>query len=61
MLALISSIESLLSIVACDARTGADTDANRELNIEGLANVVSGLSGGFTVSASIGRTAVNLA
>jgi SulP family sulfate permease len=61
VLGLISSIDSLLSIVACDARTGADTDANRELAVEGAANVVSALAGGFTISASIARTAVNLA
>lgn len=61
VLALISSIESLLSVVACDAKTGEDTDANRELRVEGVTNMIAGASGGFTISASIGRTAVNLA
>lgn len=61
VLALISSIESLLSVVACDAKTGEDTDANSELRTEGLTNMIAGACGGFTISASIGRTAVNLA
>lgn len=61
VLTLIASIESLLSVVACDAKTGADTDANSELRTEGLANMIAGACGGFTISASIGRTAVNLA
>lgn len=61
VLALISSIESLLSVVACDAKTGEDTDANSELRTEGLSNMIAGACGGITISASIGRTAVNLA
>ncbi|MBD9529426.1 SulP family inorganic anion transporter [Paracoccus sp. PAR01] len=42
------------------ARTGEDVDPNAELRGFGAANIVSGLLGGFAVTSSDSRTAVNL-
>ncbi|MTH77010.1 SulP family inorganic anion transporter [Paracoccus aestuariivivens] len=42
------------------ARTGEDVDPNAELRGFGTANIVSGLLGGFAVTSSDSRTAVNL-
>ncbi|MFF1385612.1 SulP family inorganic anion transporter [Arthrobacter sp. NPDC058288] len=59
--ALIASIESLLSAVAVDKmHTGARTDLNRELMGQGSANIVSGLLGGLPVTGVIVRSATNV-
>ncbi|MFJ4171400.1 SulP family inorganic anion transporter [Paenarthrobacter sp. NPDC089714] len=59
--ALIASIESLLSAVAVDKmHTGARTNLNRELVGQGSANVVSGLLGGLPVTGVIVRSATNV-
>ena len=59
--ALIASIESLLSAVAVDKmHAGARTDLNRELVGQGFANVVSGMLGGLPVTGVIVRSATNV-
>ncbi|MCP1410755.1 bifunctional SulP family inorganic anion transporter/carbonic anhydrase [Paenarthrobacter sp. A20] len=59
--ALIASIESLLSAVAVDKmHGGARTNLNRELVGQGSANVVSGMLGGLPVTGVIVRSATNV-
>ena len=59
--ALIASIESLLSAVAVDKmHTGTRTNLNRELVGQGSANVVSGMLGGLPVTGVIVRSATNV-
>ncbi|MGV9546154.1 SulP family inorganic anion transporter [Nocardia beijingensis] len=59
-IALIASIESLLSAVAVDKmRPGHRTDFDRELIGQGSANVVSGLLGGLPIAAVIVRSITN--
>jgi carbonic anhydrase len=60
--ALIASVESLLSAVAVDRmHTGKRTDFDRELIGQGAANVASGLLGGLPVTGVIVRSATNVA
>jgi carbonic anhydrase len=60
-MALIASIESLLSAVAVDKmHTGARTNLNRELVGQGAANIVSGSLGGLPVTGVIVRSATNV-
>lgn len=59
--ALIASIESLLSAVAVDKmHSGARTKLNRELVGQGSANMVSGMLGGLPVTGVIVRSATNV-
>ena len=59
--ALIASIESLLSAVAVDKmHRGARTNLNRELVGQGSANIVSGMIGGLPVTGVIVRSATNV-
>ncbi|MEU4340651.1 SulP family inorganic anion transporter [Nocardia sp. NPDC023852] len=59
-IALIASVESLLSAIAVDkARPGTHTDFDRELIGQGSANVVSGLLGGLPIAAVIVRSLTN--
>lgn len=59
--ALIASVESLLSAVSVDRmHTGARTDFNRELIGQGTANVASGLLGGLPITGVIVRSATNV-
>ncbi len=60
-IALIASIESLLSAVALDKmHTGVRTNFNRELIGQGAANMVSGSLGGLPVTGVIVRSATNV-
>lgn len=60
-MALIASIESLLSAVAVDKmHAGARTNLNRELVGQGSANMVSGMLGGLPVTGVIVRSATNV-
>lgn len=60
-IALIASVESLLSAVAVDKmHTGGRTNFDRELIGQGSANVVSGLLGGLPVTGVIVRSATNV-
>ncbi|MEV0292556.1 bifunctional SulP family inorganic anion transporter/carbonic anhydrase [Nocardia sp. NPDC050710] len=58
--ALIASVETLLSAVAVDkARPGSRTNFDRELVGQGAANVTSGLLGGLPIAAVIVRSITN--
>ena len=60
--ALIASVESLLSAVAVDKmHTGPRTDFNREMIGQGAANTISGLIGGLPVTGVIVRSSTNVA
>jgi carbonic anhydrase len=60
-IALVASVESLLSAVAVDKmHHGERTDFNRELLGQGAANVTSGMLGGLPVTGVIVRSATNL-
>ncbi|TQM44659.1 SulP family inorganic anion transporter [Pseudonocardia cypriaca] len=61
-IALIASVESLLSAVAVDRmqQTGPRTDPDRELIGQGAANTISGLLGGLPVTGVIVRSATNV-
>lgn len=61
VIALVASIESLLSIEAADKidESGTMTSKNRELLAQGLGNTISGLVGGLPVTAVIVRTSAN--
>lgn len=62
IIALVASIESLLSVEAADKldETGRITDKNRELLAQGMGNTLSGLIGGLPVTAVIVRTSANV-
>jgi SulP family sulfate permease len=59
VIALVSSIESLLALVAYDAATSNYSDSNRELLAQGLSNVVVGAVGGITSVGATVRTLTN--
>ncbi|WP_280273456.1 bifunctional SulP family inorganic anion transporter/carbonic anhydrase [Nocardia wallacei] len=60
--ALIASVESLLSAVAVDKlHTGERTDFDRELMAQGAANLASGMLGGLPVTGVIVRSSTNVA
>ncbi|MFW0783024.1 bifunctional SulP family inorganic anion transporter/carbonic anhydrase [Gordonia sp. CPCC 206044] len=60
--ALIASVESLLSAVAVDKmHSGPRSDFNRELLGQGTANMTSGLLGGLPVTGVIVRSSTNVA
>jgi SulP family sulfate permease len=56
-LALLASLDSLLSAVSIDARLGTRHRSDHELAAQGIANVVSGLVGGMPVAGAIVRSA----
>ena len=59
-IALIASVESLLSAVAVDRlRDGPRADLNRELIGQGMANMASGSLGGFAVTGVVVRSLAN--
>ncbi|EFL06080.1 MULTISPECIES: bifunctional SulP family inorganic anion transporter/carbonic anhydrase [Actinomycetes] len=61
-IALIASVESLLSAVAVDKlQNGPRADLNRELIGQGAANMVSGALGGLPVTGVIVRSSTNVA
>lgn len=59
--ALIASVESLLSAVAVDKLAGSRTNFDRELIGQGAANSLSGLLGGLPVTGVIVRSSTNVA
>lgn len=59
-IALLGSIESLLSATVADGMTGRRHRSNCELVAQGVANVASGLFGGICVTGTIARTATNV-
>lgn len=59
-IALLGSIESLLSAVVADGMIGGRHRSNMELVAQGAANIFSGLFGGIPVTGAIARTATNI-
>lgn len=59
-IAMLGSIESLLSAVVADGMAGTRHDANQELVGQGIANLVVPLFGGFAATGAIARTATNV-
>lgn len=60
IIALLGSIESLLSAVVADGMTGTRHDSNKELIGQGIANMVTPLFGGIPATGAIARTATNI-
>ncbi|MBU3127302.1 STAS domain-containing protein [Clostridium tagluense] len=59
-IAILGSIESLLSAVVADGMIGGSHRSNMELVAQGVANICSGLVGGIPVTGAIARTAANV-
>lgn len=59
-IALLASIESLLSAVVADGMIGDKHDSNMELVAQGFANIASGFLGGIPATGAIARTAANI-
>lgn len=59
-IAVLCAIESLLSCVAADSKTGDQHDSNRELIGQGIANCLVPLFGGIPAAGAIARTATNI-
>lgn len=59
-IALLGSIESLLSAVVADGMTGGRHRSNMELVAQGVGNIFSGLFGGIPATGAIARTATNI-
>jgi SulP family sulfate permease len=60
IIAMLGSIESLLSAVVADGMTGSRHHSNRELVGQGIANIVTPLFGGIPATGAIARTATNI-
>jgi SulP family sulfate permease len=59
-IAMLGSIESLLSAVVADGMIGANHRSNMELVAQGIANIFSSIFGGIPVTGAIARTAANV-
>jgi len=59
-IAILGSIESLMSAVVADGMTGTHHNSNRELIGQGIANMVTPLFGGIPATGAIARTATNI-
>ena len=59
-IAMLGSIESLLSAVVADSMSGRRHRSNIELVAQGIANVASALFGGVAATGTIARTATNV-
>lgn len=59
-IALLGSIESLLSAVVADGMIGGKHRSNMELVAQGVGNIFSGLFGGIPATGAIARTATNV-
>jgi len=59
-IALLGSIESLLSAVVSDSMFGGKHRSNMELVAQGAANIVSSIFGGIPATGAIARTATNV-
>ncbi|GIP61076.1 SulP family inorganic anion transporter [Paenibacillus woosongensis] len=60
IIAMLGSIESLLSAVVADEMTGTRHNSNRELIGQGVANMAAPLFGGIPATGAIARTATNI-
>ncbi|MEG6520834.1 SulP family inorganic anion transporter [Desulfotomaculum sp. 1211_IL3151] len=59
-IAMLGSIESLLSCMVADEMIGSKHDSNKELIGQGIANVITPLFGGIAATGAIARTATNI-
>jgi SulP family sulfate permease len=59
-IAMLGSIESLLSAVVADGMIGGNHRSNTELIAQGIANMCSSIFGGIPVTGAIARTATNI-
>lgn len=59
-IAILASIESLLSCVVSDGMIGSKHKSNAELIGQGVGNIMSGLFGGIPATGAIARTAANV-
>lgn len=59
-IAILASIESLLSCVVSDGMIGSRHRSNMELIAQGVGNICSGLFGGIPATGAIARTAANV-
>jgi SulP family sulfate permease len=59
-IAMLGSIESLLSAVVADGMAGTKHNSNQELIGQGIANILSPIFGGFAATGAIARTATNI-
>ena len=59
-IALLGSIESLLSAVVADGMIGGNHRSNMELVAQGVANIFSSIFGGIPATGAIARTATNI-
>ncbi len=59
-IALLGSIESLLSAVVADGMIGATHRSNTELIAQGIANIITPFFGGIPATGAIARTATNV-
>ncbi len=59
-IAILASIESLLSAVVADGMIGSRHRSNAELIGQGIGNIMSGLFGGIPATGAIARTAANI-
>ncbi len=59
-LAILGSIESLLSAIVTDGVTGDTHNSNTELIAQGVANIASPLFGGMPVTGAVARTMTNV-
>lgn len=60
IIAMLGSIESLLSAVVADGMTNSKHNSNRELIGQGIANIAAPLFGGIPATGAIARTATNI-
>jgi len=60
VIALLGSIESLLSAVVADSMIGSNHRSNTELIAQGIANIVTPFFGGIPATGAIARTATNI-
>src|SRR5699024_12673051 len=60
VIAMLGGIESLLSAVVADGMTGKQHRSNKELFVQGLANIITPLFGGILATGAIARTATNI-
>ena len=59
-IAVLGAIESLLSCVVADAKSGDRHDSNKELVGQGIANCFAAVFGGIPATGAIARTATNI-
>lgn len=59
-IAMLGSIESLMSAVVADDMAGTKHNSNQELIGQGIANIIVPLFGGFAATGAIARTATNV-